>query len=331
MRAALAMVACLLAASAAAQQVALAPSAALQCLTHQAAKSDRPEYPFVAFKSNKPGRVKVALRFTGPALRPAVKVLETDGEQDMVASFVESVEDFVRGYRVPCHDGSAVPVELVFDFVFRRDDRQVHWLEPVDGSAPQRQRMLDCVLHTSGEKPEYPNSALWNRVQGRVLALLHFEAPDAPPRAELLSQSSARPLAHYVESWVQGYRMPCHQGGPISSVWTFVFVIEGDAFGFKPGLTFRNLLPMVKDIRKQRLNFDFNRMACPFDVKLQYRRPALHNLVAEVGSPDPARRPFLDWLAQLELDLSRRTLDATYGDTVEFQVPCLILNLNPQE
>lgn len=322
----------------AAQQTTLEPSAAVLCLTPVAAERGAPEYPIVAFKHGQKGRVKVALSFTTPQTRPAVEVLLQEGDDE----FVDAVKQHVRNYRVPCHDGGETPAKLVFDFVFRPDDRQVHWSPPVDADHAQREAQLACVVHESGEKvPAYPPEAVRNEIQGRVLVRLRYEAPDRPPVAEFPSRpdADAGPRARRVaavltrplEAWVAGYRMPCFQGKPITTTVAFIYRIEGTAYGFKPGLTLRTLLPMVRDIRQQRLEFDFTRMGCPFDVALEYRRPGMLNRVGEVGSHDPARRPFLEWLAHVDFDMPHNALSSIYGDTTTFTVLCLKINLQPQE
>lgn len=327
-----------LAVPAAAQQVTLEPSAAVLCLTPAVAERGAPEYPFVPFKRGQKGRVKVALSFTAPQVRPDVEVLLQEGDSD----FVDAVKQHVRDYRVPCHDGGAAPVQLVFDFVFRPDDRRVLWSPPSDASDPARKAQLACIAHQSGEKaPEYPPGVLRAGYQGRVLMRMRFESPDQPPVIETFARRGVgsgfaernveRALVSHVEQWAAGYRMPCHQGRPISTTFTFVYVLGDLAYGFKPGLSLMSVLSMVRDIRKQRLEFDFNRMGCPFDVALQYRRPGMLNLVGEVGSQDPARRPFLEWLASADFDLPEGTLRSIYGDTAHFTVPCLKIDLQPQE
>jgi hypothetical protein len=302
------------------------------------AERGAPEYPFVPFKRGQQGRVKVALTFTTPQTRPAVDVLLQEGGDE----FVEAVKQHVRDYRVPCHDGGETPAKLVFDFVFRADDRQVHWSPPVDARDGQRKAQLACIAHESGKKtPEYPPAVLRAGYQGRVLMRLRFDAPDQPPVIETFARRSVggsfaernleRALVSHVEQWAAGYRMPCHLGSPIVTTFTFVYVIEDQGYGFKPDLSLMAVLSMVRDIRKQRLNFDFNRMGCPFDVALQYRRPGMLNLVGEVGSQDSARRPFLEWLASADFDLPERALSSIYADTARFTVPCLKIDLQPQE
>lgn len=338
MRCAAALAGLLLAAPVAAQQITLEPSAAVACLTPPAGQRGEPEYPFVAFKLGQKGRVQVMLSFTSPNTRPAFKVLAQEGDD----SFVEAVEAHVRSLRLPCHDGGQTPVQLRFDFVFQPDLEKVYAAAPEDGDAAARRAQLACIMHTSGDKaPAYPMEALRLGAQGRILVRLRFEAGDRAPVAEILPRAGTeaslrarrgtRLLVAPIEDWVAGYRMPCLSGRPITTIMTFVYVIEGDGYGFKPGLTLMTLLPTVRNIRLQRLNFDFNQMGCPFDVALQYRQPRLPNWVTDLGAHNPARQPFLDWLRQSDFDMPEQSLDSIYADTARFTVPCLKINLNPQE
>lgn len=328
----------LLALSAQGQQVTLEPSAAVACMTPPAGERGVPEYPFIAYKDGRKGRVKVVLSFTSPDTRPTVQITEQEGDD----SFVDAVKAHVRALRVPCHDGGERPVQLVFEFVFRPDDREVFGSGPSDADAAARKEQLACLVHESGQKsPGYPERALRNLVQGRVVMGLRFEAPDQAPIAEVFTradaQSSTRSrraaemLSQPLEDWVKGYRLPCLQGRPISTTMVFVYRFEGDAYGFKPGLGLMDLLPTVRNIKLQRLDFDFNRMACPFDVAMTYYQPHRPNRVVEIGSHDPARQPFLDWLRQSQLNLPEASLDSVFGDTARFTVPCLKIKLQPQE
>lgn len=328
----------LLAVPVAAQQVTLEPSAAVACMTPAADARGVPEYPFVAFKSGHKGRVRVMLSFTSPDTHPAIEVIEREGDD----SFVDAVKAHVRQFRVPCHDGGELPVRLRFEFLFRPDDREVFGSGPTDADAAARRAQLACMVHESGQKaPGYPDRALRAGIQGRVVARLRFEAPDQPPVAEVYtradaesgykSRRAAEMLSDPIQSWVTGYRLPCLQGRPITTTMVFVYRFEGDAYGFKPGLTLMDLLPTVRNIKLHRLDFDFNPMACPFDVAMTYYQPHRPNQVAEVGSHDPARRPFLDWLRQSVLDLPGPTLDSVFADTARFTVPCMKINLQPKD
>ena len=271
--------------------------------------------------------MKVELTFTAPDEAPTVDVLEKEGG----AEFVESVQKHVRTFRAPCLALADTPAALTIEFVFKPDARRAFWTEPVDSRAGKREAMLKCISHESKDKrPDYPISLADDGIQGSVLAQMRFVAPDSPPEVRVYSRPSARRLKNHVESWARGYRMPCHEGAPVETTWTFRFRFEGDHQGFKP-LTLRQLLGNVPGIGKQRLFFDFNTMACPFDVRLRYWQSQLPNLVAEMGDRQPSRRPFLNWLSGIELDLPSAALDAVFGDDVTITIPCTKIDLNPKE
>lgn len=315
-------------------RVELAPSEALGCLSPPTAQRGAPEYPFDAYKRGDGGRVHVRLTFTAAAQGPAMKVLAEEGD----ASFVDAVRAHVQGLRVPCLAAGAPPAVLDIDYVFRKDDRSVHWHQPTDGDIAERQRQLACLRMP--EPPAYPVPALRAEMPATVLVKLRFDAADQPPTMQVHPRSDPGALvdkrrllerfAQSVERSARDIRLPCHSGAPLDLVLTYIFRIEGAGLqGFKPGLTLTALLPAVRGISRQRLAFDTGAMGCPFDVGLSYRRPHLPNAVAEVGGTDPARRPLLDWLAQVEFDLPAAMLDAIYGDFATITVPCLKIDLNP--
>lgn len=335
MRRAVVLAGLLLAAGGAmAQQMQLAPSAAVSCLSPAAAERGTPEYPFAAFKDKLPGDVRVRLRFAGPAAAPVVAVLSQDGDD----SFVDAVRKHASTLRLPCHDGGA-PVELDFHFAFRPDETPLAPV-PVDAADAERQRQLQCISHASGNNmPEYPMAALRKQVQARVLTELSFHAPDQPPTARFLPRIGADAVtagSHDADlfmptlrSWVSGYRMPCQAGRPVHTRINYVFRLEGDAWGFKPGIGLRELLPLVRDIRRQRLQLDTTRMQCPFTLHVEYFQPNLPNRVHEVGARVPARQPLIDWLQRTQLDMSAKALDSVYADTLTLTIPCLNIDLKP--
>ncbi len=321
-----------------AQEVTLEPSATQRCLTPVAERRGAPDYPLRALKAETPGRVKVELVFDSADRGPEVTVLEQEGDD----TFVAAVKAHVRDYRVPCLGGREAPARLRIDFVFTPDMRRVLWSTPTDANSEQRKALLKCLRHESGEKaPIFPESARKAGVQGRVLARMRFTAPDQAPAIEVFSRPQARLLARAISAWTQGYRMPCFSGEPLDTTWVFYFIFEGESYGFKGPMTLQQLLPAVRGIHTQTLNFDFTEMACPFDVRLSYRRPELPNVVGELApegtsaaasiSPNPTRRQFVDWLTTIELDVPPSALDSVFGDSVTLTIPCIKINLNPKE
>lgn len=307
------------------QQVSLEPSDALRCLTPAADVRGVPEYPFFEFKTQKAGRVTVELSFDTPDTKPKVTVLSKEGGE----AFVAAVEDHVKAWRVPCHNRSETPARLSFEFVFRREDGKVHQTEAED-TAAQRQ-MLKCVKHLNDAKlPRYPARALREEVQGRVVAELRFEGPDLAPQVKMHGRPSAlKAFGSTITEWVAELRMPCHTGEPVNTTYLFLYRFDEGAYGFKPGITFLQLLRLMRAEDRQRMPPDTTTMVCPFDAGLQYRQPDLPNRAWQLGTPEPLRRPFLEWLKTVQFNVPASALDLIYGDSVEFQVPCIKIRPNP--
>jgi Gram-negative bacterial TonB protein C-terminal len=319
---------------AAAQSFLVEPSAATRCLMPEAEQRGLPEYPFEDWKRGHKGRVLVELSFTSADQRPAVKVLESEGDGDSERRFVSAIREHVATYRVPCLDQTATtPSRLQLEFVFRPDQREARSSVPVEPGRERIKELMKCVVHSSGTKPlDYPPEARRANLQGRVLARLRFDSADKAPQAQVMSRPSARPLAAAVETFIKGYRMPCFSGDEaVETTYSFFFVLEGEgAYGFRP-MDLLSFMASVQGIRKQALQFDTTAMGCPFEVQFQYRQPYMANAVGEFDNNNPARRPLLNWLANQHLDLPRRALDSVFADQTVITVPCAKINLKPQE
>lgn len=308
-----------------AQQFTLEPSPAAQCLVRP---EGGPDYPFAAFKTETKGLVSVALVFKTATDEPSVEVLKSEGGDD----FEAEVRKHVKSYRVPCLTDATAPARLNFNFSFQPDSQKAHWDAPDQSTDESRLQMSQCIQHRSGRKaPRYPGWAAQGGFHGRILARLTFHSADSGPEFHVYGRPNSGRLTEDVEEWVKGLRMPCHTGEPISLTKTYVFLLDSEAYGFKPGLDFRRLLPMIKGIHRQHVAFDTTQMGCPFDVALHYRQPDLPNHVAQLGTTNPARRPLLKWLADSQFDLPEQTMDGIYGDSLKFTVPCIKLNLQPKE
>lgn len=318
----------LAAAMAWAQEVDVPVSEVARCLTVREGGAEAPTYPFDEFKLRQRGAVQVRLSFGSPDAPPELTVQEHHGGE----AFVKAVRAHATELRAPCLQPGAGPVQLIRDYVFRPDDRRVHAFRAEDARSGGHRRALKCVAHVNGERsPEYPPAARRVGLQGRVIATLSFHAPDQPPQVQVHARSSARVLARSVEFWAQGLRMPCHPGGVVQGDWELVFRMEGSgAYGFRD-VSLRSLLATTVGIERQTLQFDTRQMGCPFDVKLQYRQPQLRNRVGEVGQPDPARRPLLEWLETVQLNLSDLALDSVFGDSTVITIPCVNIDLKPKE
>lgn len=306
----------------------LEPPAEAACLVATDPQLPLPEYPFVEYKTSVGGRVKLELHFTGPELRPAVKVLESAGGDN----FIDEARRYAATLRLPCLQPGQAGVRVVQDYVFRRDDRQVFPSPFGPADLPRKRELLACLKRDgANSESNYPNEALRIGLQGRVIVEAEFTGPDQPPAIRLHHRRAARVLAQATERVVGRFRLPCFVHGqdePVRVSFAFVYLLEGQAYGFKP-LTLPQLLPAIKGVREQRLQFDTQQMACPFDLRLYYRRPDLPNIVSELGARVPAREPLLRWLRGIELNLPERTLDSVYGDTADIAVPCVSIDIQP--
>ena len=311
--------------SAAASELMLAPSPAT-CMSPPAAQRGTPDYPQDLWTAGTPGRVLVELIFTGPDLRPEVKILHTEGGP----TFVESVRRHVRDLRLPCLESADVPARVQIDFVFKPVERKAVASTAVDPDRAEQERQLACVVNGAGSAPAYPMEARRKGVQGRVLVEMRFVNADGPPEITLLARSASRDFLPSVTGWAEQFRMPCHAGRPVPTRWTLVYRLEGDErYGFKK-IRLVEFLGSIRGLETMRVNFDFNAMGCPFELRLQYLQPQRRNVVVEINEPSPLRQPFLAWLAGAELKISDRDQDAVFGDRVVLAVPCGKFDLQPR-
>ena len=301
-----------------------AESPVTRCLQTVPGAPAEPAYPARELDMKFGGRVKVELKFAGPGEAPSIDVLDHDGERD----FVRSVRAHAANLRVPCMAADARSVRLTQEYVFKPDTRRVAWTLPEDPTDADRRRQLKCVAHQfPGSKPAYPPQALRAELAGRIVLKLAFLGPDLPPRITAYSNRRNEPLVRSAQLWAEGLRMPCHEGQWVEALWTFVYRIESTAVSSLRDADLRTFLGAVKGIREAKASFDFNDMGCPFEVRMRYLRPHMPNEIGQLDPPRAERRPFLEWLSGLELDLPEHRAWEFMGDTMTIAVPCARLEL----
>lgn len=72
----------------------------------------RPEYPRASERLDEQGKYLVSLRFVNATAEPAVVFLDADRSRNLRLA----VEEFVKGYRLPCMGTEPVELSLLFDF-----------------------------------------------------------------------------------------------------------------------------------------------------------------------------------------------------------------------
>jgi hypothetical protein len=314
----------LAAGAAAAQTSAAVPSAAERCLTRTADAPATPTYPEREFEARVGGAVRVVLSFDRPDAPPNVTVVDTTGQRTLA----EAVLDFAKGYRVPCLESGQTAL-LRQEFAFRpTDGRRVVASGPQDADAQRQARLLACVKHVDGlRRPIFPLDKVYARTQTVVLLKLKFGNATDAPQVISLDNAADRHMVHSTRLFAEGLRMPCHEGGPVEQMVSFSYGIEGEPRSVLADPSFVAFLRGVKGIREANLYFDFNTMGCPFDVRLWLFQPHAPNIVGEIGSTNPERRFFIDWLRRQQLDLDVRRLNAVIGQHMDLRVPCSIVSL----
>lgn len=285
----------------------------------EAGAPDLPEYPFGLYKEGVEGKVQVQLTFVAPDKAPDVKVIKAADD----SSFEASVLLHVKQLRVPCAQASDLPFVLVRDYEFKKDSRQTFVLNNDLERAKKQEVLLSCLKHRTGLKvPKYSSAARREEVQGSVLVAYRFTSANEPPSFTVTAPPELALLQEATQEWFAGMRMPCYEGEPFHGRVVYRYKFEGDAYGFKPGISFKEMLALSSKSRLAALPSSSVDMACPFDVRLTYFMPYRPNTVRQVGDSDARRKPLLDWFADLLLQLPKDAEWKVFGDSTTFQVPC---------
>jgi hypothetical protein len=302
------------------QEHLVQPHPAMACIgVADAASSEMPEYPFGLFKHGIEGEVRIQLTFVAPDTAPNVKVIAAPDD----SSFEESVLKHVKHLRVPCAHASDLPFVLVRQYAFKKDSRQTFVLDDDRERAQKQQEMLSCLRHRTGLKiPKYSSAARRENVQGAVLVTYRFTSATEPPSFTVTAPQELELLQEATKRWFVGMSMPCYDGEPFHGHVIYKYQLEGDAYGFKPDISFKEMLALSSKSRLASLPRSSVDMSCPFDVRLTYFMPHQPNSVSQVGDSDARRKPLLDWFADLLLQLPKDADWTVFGDSTTFQVPC---------
>ncbi|MDT7834074.1 hypothetical protein [Aquabacterium sp. OR-4] len=179
------------------------------------------------------------------------------------------------------------------------------------------QRCLTVLPGAPGDQPVYPFEPFKRGKAGKVLVELRFTSADLRPALEILSHEGGSTFVEAVRDHVQHLRVPCLEAreGPSTVRFDYVFRPEAD----RP----------VQSEQRERMPPDSTGMGCPFNVSFTARQPELPNHVVQRDNWRAERQPFMAWLRALKLEGPTRLLDAVYGDTTHFQVPCYKIESTP--
>jgi hypothetical protein len=306
-----------------AQPVFMLPmSQALACLTPAAGERGRPEYDPELLARKEGGRVEVELSFADANSAPGLRFLGPA----TLTGLTGAVKAHVQKFRVPCLPAGAEPARIIFTFDFiPNDGRKVMAWSAVDAPDPAKLLMHQCLTRIAGDpQPEYPRRSLDKDVQGNFLVRLTFTSATSAPEVTFDDGPSDRDLRDSLKRFFADYRLPCMTDGPVSMTRIQRFRIEGSAREFVKDLTLQQFLGSVTGLPQQ-VYFDTSTMGCPFDLRVEHRRPYYGNWVGELGDANPARKPLLDWISSLQLRVTppHRVL----GEQFTVSVPCVIIDL----
>lgn len=283
------------------------------------------------------GQIRVSLRFTASDQPPSVDVLFRAASDAML----NEVRAYLKSYRLPCLKPESGPVLVIQEFGFTpRATDAITWSSPrrvadaVAKPAGEAASSLAC-LRTPTDRPSIEDSGLQRdtrrqRAVSNVVVEALFDAPDQAPRLKVLYSTVSKPQERNVLAHIEQYRLPCLAKGaqPVGLQQQFNFMVGGKPRVLKDSAPLTTFLSNIKDIQSARVKFDFDSMACPFQVAWTLGRPAVANRVGEIGPPNLNRTEFLAWLGELQMNLDAEQFEYLLGQRMIINVPCGTLNLN---
>lgn len=309
---------------AAAAQTTLAVSPALACLTRTDGADTLPAYPEPELSRKEGGVMRVQLEFTSANAAPKVTIVS----RPRMGNFDDLVSAHVKQFRVPCMRAGDAPVVLTQEYVFDADQQsRVAASAPRDSADPEREVLLKCRMHVDGEvRPEFPREALRRSSQGTLLMQLRFTSPTLPPEVTAVSTVPSHALERAVAKHLAGMRLPCLQDRPLEMLMAFKFLYDSGPRTVLGDSSLVEVLRAARDL-KTPVQFDFNTMQCPFELRLTYHRPFRPNSVQQLDTAVAAREPLMEWLSGLTLNLSDASAADMFGNKFVVSVPCSRLDL----
>lgn len=181
---------------------------------------------------------------------------------------------------------------------------------------------MECVRHKiPNSRPDYPRASLTADEEGDLIVKMHFSAKDQAPAIEFIGGSASPRLRASVAEHADGLRLSCLGHKPVHVVIVYKFFIGDAERTILRDVGLAKLLGATKNLARPAY-FNFNAMACPFDVRLTYRRPFVNNRVEQLDTAVAAREPLLDWLEGLTLNVSDQKSANLYGNKMIVSVPC---------
>jgi hypothetical protein len=315
--------------SAQAQTVVADEAAAkpLQCLVKTGAA---PSFPQRVLDKRVSGFIRVKLVFSHPERAPKLEVIFRSGAEE----HVEEVERYVSSYRLPCLKPGQ-NIEAIQEFSFDADKfGRVHWNDMRHAPASSISNVRACITTPASQPKHFEDKALSSNIKrktnGNLIASLRFTKMDAPPEVKVLYDNGNANWRNSVLSHLAEYRLTCPmpEGEALVIEQQFSYAASTRSHDYTLKDTdLVKFLGFVKDIDQQKVRFDLDSMACPFEVIWGVGMPAFKNRVGQVGAPNPNRLEFLAWLETLSLNVRPEVFDQVLGQQIKIYIPCGKINL----
>ncbi|WP_374518120.1 hypothetical protein [Undibacterium squillarum] len=291
----------------------------VDCLSFVPGAPTAISYPKDMEALNVNSRVNAVLTFTSPNRGPE---LSFEGSAPLVP-FANALKQYVSNMRLSCMDGGPSKIVLKQTFDFDALGHRIAKASQVDDpELKEKARYNACMVHKKpGSVPEFPRRASRDGREAHVFATLRFTQADKAPEVSLSSTRGQADFDNAVNAYVEDLRIPCLGKEPFVTTIHYMFMFSEDGRVVLKSGTLAEFLKFAKADTKS-AKFDFNTMSCPFDVKLRYTKPYMANSVVQLDNYDGARKPFLDWLKDLELQFDNKTREKVIGSNVVLSVPC---------
>lgn len=269
-----------------------------------------------------PRLLRARLTFTAGDVAPSVEWLWKDAP-----GAVAPLEQHLRGYRMPCFEPDGGPQWVVQEFWVTPGTGKLEVGEvwPTYAGPPGPGSCYESTETNLEQVRSLPKMA-------KVLAFFRFVEGREAPEVKVGYHIGSSAFLKAVRSDVERYRR-CADGRTDKSWHEQLFQYVPETAGqpkFKP-MEFRAFLRQVKEPEKLRAHFDLSTMRCPFQVAWKLNQPAMKNDAVTMDDKDDDRRAFLGWLGSLKLDLPAATEAVMFGESMTISVPCLLINLQPQQ
>ncbi|MCV2351267.1 hypothetical protein [Paucibacter sp. Y2R2-4] len=299
----------------------------LQCLVKPGAA---PAFPERMLEQRLGAFLRVKLVFTHPERAPRQELLFRSGAQE----HQDEMERYLNNYRLPCLKPGQT-IEAVQEFNFDPDKfGSVHWNDLRHSPNSSGNFDYACIKTAERKLSHFEDQALSSNIKrkanGNVIASMRFTRPNAPPEVKILYDNGNANWRNSVLEHLSEYRVTCPvpEGEAIVFEQQFSYAASTRSYDYALKDTdIVKFLGFVKDIDKQKVNFDLDSMACPFEVVWGVGMPAIKNRVGQVGAPNPNRLEFIAWLETLTLNVGPDVFDQILGNKFKIYVPCGKINL----